>query len=119
MRYREPNGRFYVRESRSPSCGDSVSVRLPFLWISDGRKDATISVMGAMCTPEGVESGSRSDPKLAALTHSFCLSLGTAAPVRRGQKSPLSWKRTPRTSLIPIGLRSSYARGWPIRPRLP
>jgi len=51
-------------------------VRLPFLWIF-GRRDATISVMGANIYPEDVETIVYKDGRLAARLHSFFLSVVT------------------------------------------
>ena len=47
---------------------------LPFLYVY-GRKDSTISVMGANIYPEDVESVIYSDPVLAKVVHSFSMSL--------------------------------------------
>jgi phenylacetate-CoA ligase len=49
-------------------------IRLPFVWVY-GRKDSTVSVMGANIYPEDVEQALYDEPELAAQTHSFCLSL--------------------------------------------
>jgi len=49
-------------------------VQLPFLWIY-GRRDATISVMGANIYPEDIETLIYRDAQLAAATHSFSLSV--------------------------------------------
>lgn len=54
-------------------CGDG-NVRLPFLWIY-GRRDYTISVMGANIYPEDIEQCLYSDTALAQITNSFCLGL--------------------------------------------
>jgi phenylacetate-CoA ligase len=51
-------------------------VRLPFLWIY-GRRDATISVMGANIYPEDIETIIYKDGPLAGRLHSFCLSVVT------------------------------------------
>ncbi len=51
-------------------------VQLPFLWIY-GRRDATISVMGANIYPEDIEALIYRDAKLTAAVHSFCLSVMT------------------------------------------
>jgi phenylacetate-CoA ligase len=51
-------------------------VRLPFLWIY-GRRDATISVMGANIYPEDIETIIYRDGPLAGRLHSFCLSVVT------------------------------------------
>lgn len=53
--------------------GDRV-LRLPFVWIF-GRRDYTISVMGANIYPEDLEQAIYADPELARLTRSFCQSL--------------------------------------------
>lgn len=49
-------------------------LRLPFLWIY-GRRDYTISVMGANIYPEDIEQCLYHDTALAEMTNSFCLSL--------------------------------------------
>jgi phenylacetate-CoA ligase len=50
------------------------NVRLPFLWIF-GRRDYTISVMGANIYPEDIEQCLYQDTALAEMTNSFCLSV--------------------------------------------
>ncbi len=52
----------------------SPVVKLPFLWVY-GRKDSTVSVMGANIYPEDIEQILYAEPVLAAVTNSFCLSL--------------------------------------------
>lgn len=52
----------------------AAPIPLPFLWIY-GRRDATISVMGANIYPEDIESIIYRDPELARLLHSFLLSV--------------------------------------------
>jgi len=47
---------------------------LPFLWIY-GRKDSTVSVMGANIYPEDLEQCLYDSPGLATVTNSFCLGL--------------------------------------------
>lgn len=54
--------------------GGSGGLRLPFVWIY-GRRDYTISVMGANIYPEDLEQCLYAEPELAKITHSFCLSL--------------------------------------------
>jgi phenylacetate-CoA ligase len=49
-----------------------ATLRLPFLWVF-GRKDSTVSVMGANLYPEDVEQALYAEPELAAVTNSFCL----------------------------------------------
>lgn len=46
-------------------------LRLPFLWIY-GRRDFTISVMGANVYPEDLEQCVYADPELSRITRSFC-----------------------------------------------
>ena len=58
--------------------GDSKPLRLPFLWVY-GRKDSTVSVMGANIYPEDIEQGLYDNPELAGVTRSFCLSLQEGA----------------------------------------
>lgn len=55
-----------------------VRLRLPFVWVY-GRRDYTISVMGANIYPEDLEQCLYAEPELAAITHSFCLSLSESA----------------------------------------
>ena len=60
---------------RSLASGSSQKVMsLPFLWVY-GRKDSTISVMGANIYPEDIEQCLYDMPELAAVTNSFCLGL--------------------------------------------
>jgi len=54
--------------------GDRARLRLPFVWVY-GRRDYTVSVMGANIYPEDIEQCLYAEPRLAAQTHSFCLSL--------------------------------------------
>ncbi len=49
-------------------------VPLPFVWIF-GRRDATISVMGANIYPEDVEATIYRDPDVAGMVHSFQLAV--------------------------------------------
>lgn len=53
-------------------------IPLPFLWIH-GRRDATISVMGANIYPEDIETVLYRDPELAKRVHSFLLAVGADA----------------------------------------
>ena len=60
-------------------------IPLPFLWVH-GRRDATISVMGANIYPEDVEAVLYRDPEVATRLHSFLLSVvddeaGTPRPL--------------------------------------
>jgi phenylacetate-CoA ligase len=52
----------------------SRPIKLPFLWVY-GRRDYTISVMGANIYPEDIEQCLFEVPELTRITHSFCLSL--------------------------------------------
>lgn len=56
------------------AAGGTGKLRLPFLWIY-GRRDYTISVMGANIYPEDLEQCLYGEPELARITRSFCLSL--------------------------------------------
>lgn len=49
-------------------------IPLPFLWIN-GRRDATISVMGSNIYPEDIETVLYADAEVAARMHSFMLSV--------------------------------------------
>lgn len=59
-------------------------LRLPFVWVF-GRRDYTISVMGANIYPEDLEQCLYAEAELAAITRSFCLSLSESAD---GQARP-------------------------------
>ena len=50
------------------------SAEAPFVWVF-GRKDSTVSVMGANVYPEDIEDALYSRPELARLTKSYCLGL--------------------------------------------
>ena len=54
--------------------GRQQRIPLPFLFIF-GRRDSTISVMGANIYPEDVEAAIFTDPNLSAVTNAFCMSL--------------------------------------------
>jgi phenylacetate-CoA ligase len=54
--------------------GAGSDLRLPFMWIY-GRRDYTVSVMGANIYPEDLEQCLYAEPELARITRSFCLSL--------------------------------------------
>ena len=51
-----------------------MPVPLPFVWIF-GRRDATISLMGANIYPEDVEATIYGEPAMAAAVHSFQLAV--------------------------------------------
>ena len=53
---------------------EASAFKLPFLWIF-GRKDSTVSVMGANIYPEDLEQCLYDEPELAKVTRSFCLGL--------------------------------------------
>jgi phenylacetate-CoA ligase len=53
---------------------ENKNFRFPFLWIY-GRKDFTISVMGANIYPEDLEQCLYADEALSKITKSFCMSL--------------------------------------------
>lgn len=53
-------------------------LRMPFLWVY-GRRDFTISVMGANIYPEDLEQCLYAEPELARITRSFCQSLTETA----------------------------------------
>ena len=56
---------------RLVSAAGSHNMRLPFLWVY-GRRDFTMSVMGANIYPEDVEQCLYAEPDLARITRSFC-----------------------------------------------
>jgi phenylacetate-CoA ligase len=71
-------------EFDSFASGGARVPRLPFLWVY-GRKDSTVSVMGANIYPEDIEQSLYRSSELAAMTSSFCLGLeeqaaGTVRP---------------------------------------
>lgn len=53
---------------------DVKPIRMPFLWVY-GRKDSTVSVMGANIYPEDIEECLYAEPELARVTTSYCLGL--------------------------------------------
>lgn len=61
-------------DEMSVAAGGRRKLRLPFLWIY-GRKDATISVMGANIYPEDIEQCVYGHAELATYVRSYCLSL--------------------------------------------
>ena len=72
MRKRIHGSRHSIREVMG--VGQRRPLKLPFLWIY-GRKDSTVSVMGANIYPEDLEQALYEEPELATITHSFCLGL--------------------------------------------
>ena len=77
--------RFDELERRLAACGIDIDrlsggarLRLPFFWIY-GRRDYTVSVMGANIYPEDIEQCLYADAGLAQITHSFCLALAQGA----------------------------------------
>lgn len=65
--------------------GGARGLRLPFVWIH-GRRDYTVSVMGANIYPEDIEHCLYSEPDIARATRSFCLS---TAQGPGGEQRPL------------------------------
>ena len=61
-----------IRTLACPECTNIL--RLPFLWVY-GRRDFTISIMGANIYPEDIEQSLYTDMDLAHITRSFCQSL--------------------------------------------
>jgi len=63
------------RDLRSLEIVPSVKpIRMPFMWVY-GRKDSTVSVMGANIYPEDIEECLYAEPDLARATNSYCLGL--------------------------------------------
>ncbi len=60
--------------SELPGIDGSRLLNLPFVWVF-GRRDYTISVMGANIYPEDLEQCLYAEPELAKATHSFCMSV--------------------------------------------
>jgi phenylacetate-CoA ligase len=85
--------RFDEMERRLAACGIDIralgaqegrkQLRLPFFWVY-GRRDYTVSVMGANIYPEDIEQCLYADAELSKVTRSFCLALdeSTGADVR-------------------------------------
>ena len=96
-------------------------VRLPFLWIY-GRRDYTISVMGANIYPEDIEQCLYQDTELAELTHSFCLSVaeGVNGAVRPqflfevSEEPDAALERRFAESIIPrlVALNADFREAW-------
>ena len=59
---------------RAARCRGRRPIPLPFLWIH-GRRDATISVMGANIYPEDFEAVLYGDPQIGPRMHSFMISV--------------------------------------------
>lgn len=57
-----------------PGTQQSEPLNLPFIWVF-GRRDYTVSVMGANIYPEDLEHCLYAEPDLARITRSFCLSV--------------------------------------------
>jgi len=80
--------RFDELQRRLSACGVDITalgaregtrqLRLPFFWVY-GRRDYTVSVMGANIYPEDIEQCLYADAALAKITHSFCLALEESA----------------------------------------
>ena len=80
--------RFDEMERRLAACGIDITalgakqgrkqLRLPFFWVY-GRRDYTVSVMGANIYPEDIEQCLYADAALSKITHSFCLALDESA----------------------------------------
>lgn len=62
----------------SVTSGEQKMIQLPFIWVY-GRRDSTISVMGANIYPEDIEQCLYAEPELARITNSFCLALSEHA----------------------------------------
>ena len=85
--------RFDEMQRRLAACGVDLTalgaregakqLRLPFFWVY-GRRDYTVSVMGANIYPEDIEQCLYADAALSKITRSFCLALdeGAGADVR-------------------------------------
>lgn len=65
-----------IRSLRGPECTNIL--RLPFLWIY-GRRDYTISIMGANIYPEDIEQSLYNATDLSRITRSFCQSLSESS----------------------------------------
>ena len=80
--------RFDEMQRRLAACGIDITalgarqgrkqLRLPFFWVY-GRRDYTVSVMGAIIYPEDIEHCLYADAALSKITHSFCLALEETA----------------------------------------
>jgi phenylacetate-CoA ligase len=70
--------------SSLPGFDSSTLLNLPFVWVF-GRRDYTISVMGANIYPEDLEQCLYAEPELARATHSFCMSVSES---RQGDVRP-------------------------------
>jgi phenylacetate-CoA ligase len=80
--------RFDEMQRRLATCGVDITalgakegrkqLRLPFFWVY-GRRDYTVSVMGANIYPEDIEQCLYADAALSKITHSFCLALDESA----------------------------------------
>lgn len=58
------------------------AVPMPFFWVF-GRKDSTVSIMGANVYPEDIEECLYDNQELASITNSYCISLEDYGPDSR------------------------------------
>lgn len=82
--------------------GGHARLRLPFFWIY-GRRDYTVSVMGANIYPEDIEQCLYADAALARITRSFCLELA------QGERAAVNPKFIFEVDVVPsVELEASY-----------
>jgi phenylacetate-CoA ligase len=96
-------------------------LRLPFFWVY-GRRDYTVSVMGANIYPEDIEQCLYADAALAKITHSFCLALDESAGADVHPKLIFELDIAPTPELVPayreamvkglIALNADFRAAW-------
>jgi phenylacetate-CoA ligase len=94
---------------------------LPFFWVY-GRRDYTVSVMGANIYPEDIEQCLYAEQALARITHSFCLALEEGAGAAVNPKFVFEIDAEPtaelagtfRTSILErlIALNADFREAW-------
>jgi phenylacetate-CoA ligase len=111
--------RFDELERRLAACGIDITalgaragrrlLRLPFFWVY-GRRDYTVSVMGANIYPEDIEQCLYGDAALSKITHSFCLALHEGADADVQPKFMFEVAMAP-TDELSASYRESMVRG--------
>jgi phenylacetate-CoA ligase len=123
--------RFDEMQRRLAACGVDITalgakegrkqLRLPFFWVY-GRRDHTVSVMGANIYPEDIEQCLYADAALSKITHSFCLALDESGGADVHPKLIFELDIAPTPELVPayreamvkglIALNADFRAAW-------
>lgn len=123
--------RFDAMQQRLAACGIDITalgarqgrkqLRLPFFWVY-GRRDYTVSVMGANIYPEDIEQCLYADAALSKITHSFCLALDESVGADVHPKLIFELDVAPTPELVPayreamvkglIALNADFRAAW-------